>query len=190
MGQRRLGSDGWPGRRAGQLDVVARRHLCLQRLADLLVVEDVVADPQRRAVGDARHALRLADRLADVQGFEQREFVAVRLDQFGPAQQHALARRRRLAGPARVGKGRACGGHGAVDVGGITGGDLHPGLAVRGIHAGERRAVGGVGAVAVDQQLRARTQRGGARAPVFEGWSGQHGGLRADRRHAAGTGKM
>ena len=75
-----------------------------------------------RVPGDAArrtghvHGQRILDGLAHVQRFQQGKFVLGGQDLFGKLQQDLLAHRRWLASPAGIVKGRACGGHGRVDV--------------------------------------------------------------------------
>ena len=113
---------------------------------------------------------RVADRLADIERFEQGELVEVLADELGEPQQDLLARRRRLVAPAPVIEGPPGGGDSAVDVLGAPLGDPRDRRAVAAGDVverppGRRRLV-----PAVDEQLGPWRDRGGTGDPVFA-WS-------------------
>ena len=122
---------------------------------------------------------RVADRLADIERFEQGELVEVLADELGEPQQDLLARGRRLVAPAPVIEGPAGGGDSAVDVLGAPLGDPRDRRAVTAGDVVERPPGRRRLEPAVDEQLGPWLDRGGAGEPVVRGRLGRLG------RHAA-----
>jgi hypothetical protein len=124
----------------------------------------IPGDAARRGVDVDRQAV--LDRLAHVEGLEQREFFARAEDLFGEPLHHLLACARRLPGPAPVGEGGACRGHGSVDVDSAATRHRgqHPAVDRRGaleLLAGQR-----VDASAIDQRAPVERLRRSARVPI------------------------
>jgi hypothetical protein len=150
----RFARDGGQRVRAGGGDLVVD-------LVDRLGVPGVAA----RRLGYVE-GQRVADGLAHVQRFQQREFLAVLVDQRGQAQQMLLALARRQGAPDAGFEGAAGGLHGAVHVGRAARrhvGQLAPVYRAGG---GEGGAIGRVAIGAVDVGLAIEGERGGAGAPV------------------------
>jgi len=109
---------------------------------------------------------RVADGLAHVQRFQQRQFFGVFVDQAGQAQQAFLALARGQLAPDAGFERAARGGHGAVYIGLAASGYVGQPPAVDGAGGGERSAVGGVAVGAVDVGAAVDAQRGGAVMPI------------------------
>ncbi len=116
------------------------------------------AEPLQAARG-GRHVggQAVLDRLAHVEGFEQREFVARSAQLLGKRHHHLLARSGRLASPAAVIECSAGRGHGAVDVRRLAAGDAGNHLAVNGRDAVEQAAISRGPAPAVDDHAAVDT---------------------------------
>ena len=111
----------------------------------------------------------IGNRLAHVEGFEQRQLIGVFGDQLGEAHEHALARFGRLMAPASVLEGGAGGRDGKVDVGSIAGGDAGEQYPAHRRNAVEGLAAGGVHEFAADKGLVADGEAGGFRPPIDAG---------------------
>ena len=132
----------------------------------------------RRTTGCLDRARNVAaggdrDRLAHVEGFEQRQLVLVLRYEVGEFQQGLLALGRVAGGPCALLEGGAGGGHGAVHVLHIACGHLRQHLAINRRDAIEGLAAGGRHMLAVDEGLVA-VGEGGDQAAIV----GAHGMLR------------
>ena len=135
------------------------------RAFDLVDAFGKVADrPQHFGNVDVQH---VADRLAHVQCFEQRQFVGVPLHQVGESKQHVHARARRQSAPAAVAPGRQRTRDRGIDVGRLAPGHLRQHAAVGRIDAVEGLAGYGRHMAPVDEQAGGGAQFFGPLGPLL-----------------------
>ena len=123
---------------------------------------------------------RVADRLADIQRFEERQFFAVRADRLGQLEQDDLALGGRHVRPAPIVERRTGGRDRSVDVLDIALGDLRDHAPVATGDVVERPAGRCADEPSVDEGLVARLEGLSSRDPV-----GRRGAARSCRGHAA-----
>ena len=168
-------------------------------------------DHGRRGARDVDRE-RVADRLADIERFEQGELVEVLADELGEPQEDFLARGRRLVAPTPVIEGPPGSGDGAVDVLGaplgdprdrravaagdvverppVAAGSYRPSMnsSVRGVIAAARAiqsSVVGLGAsVVMLRTSSVRSRRGRPRARASSGRAGRRPGRAGSARRA------
>ena len=143
------------------------------------------------AIGREGHIDRegIADHLADVERFEQRQLVEVLADQRREAQHHGFPGRRRDVTPAAVLEGTPGAGHGRIDIGVRVLGHLGDDTAVDRRNPRESPAGGGADVAALDEGPALDTEGRGARFPAGAGGGTiEHGKPREgdeDRRPSA-----
>ncbi|MNT15919.1 hypothetical protein D3C72_1509990 [compost metagenome] len=127
--------------------------MILRRGGDFIVdLVDGFGGPADRVSGRRNvDAHGVADRLAHVEGFEQRQFFLVGQDQIGEANQDALALSRGQIDPNAGFESAACDGDGGIGIGFIGAGDVREETAIYRADAFKRRAAGGCAVLTVDE---------------------------------------
>ncbi len=143
--------------------------MCIDRRDFAADLVDRLGEPFD-AIDRARNvdARRIADRLACVEGFEQREFVRMIAQHARPALQGGLALARIETRPAPLLETAARGRDGAIDVDLAAVGDLRDDLAVDRAHAVEGLAVSRVDACAVDHGARVDREGASEVLPILQ----------------------